>query len=58
MLLEAGQKKHGEHSSILARWDNDYKCRGSLSGIGLTEQDVMLFDRIALEKSFIRRNKS
>ena len=46
MLHQAGQKKHGEHSSILARWDNDYNNRDSLSLIGWTEQDIMLHDRI------------
>ena len=35
MLHKAGQKKHGEHSSSLARWHSDYK--------------FMLFDRIAIE---------
>ena len=49
MLHKAGQKKHGEHSSILARWLIDYKYRKSLSENGWTEQDIMLFDRIALE---------
>ena len=43
------QEKHGSHSSILARWNNDYKYRNSLSLIGWTEQDIMLFDSIALE---------
>ena len=27
MLYKAGQKKHGGHSSILARWHSDYKYR-------------------------------
>ena len=49
MLHKAGQKKHGEHSSILARWLSDNKYRKSLSDIGWAEQDIMLFDRIALE---------
>ena len=49
MLHKAGQKKHGSHSSIIARWLNDYKYRKSLSDIGWNEQDIMLFDRIALE---------
>ena len=50
MLHKAGQKKHGGHSSILARWHNDYKYRYSLTRIGWTEQEIMLFDRIASEK--------
>ena len=49
MLHKAGEKKYGEHSSILARWLSDYKYRESLSDIGWTEHDIMLFDRIALE---------
>ena len=48
MLHRAGQKKHGEHSSILARWHSDDKYRNSLTRIGWTEQD-MLFDRITME---------
>ena len=49
MLHKAGRKKHGEHSSILARWHSDFNFRFSLTRIGWTEQDIMLFDRIALE---------
>ena len=49
MLQKARQEKHGSHSSILARWNNDYEYISSLSLIGWTEQDTMLFDRIALE---------
>ena len=49
MLHKAGQKKHGGHSSILARWHNEYSYRDSLTRIGWTEQDIMLFDRVAWE---------
>ena len=49
MPHKAGQEKHGEHSFILARWLSDYKYRKSLLDIGWTEQDIVLFDRIALE---------
>ena len=49
MLQKVRLEKHGSHSSILARWDNDYEHRNSLSLIGWTEQHVMLYDRIALE---------
>ena len=38
MLYKAGQKKHGGHSSIFARWHS-----------GWTEQDIMQFDRLALD---------
>ena len=43
MLHKASQKKHGEHSSILARWLNDYKYKKSLSDVGWTEQDIRFF---------------
>ena len=49
MLHKAGQKNHGEHSSILARWHSNCKNRNALTRIGLTEQDIMLFDKIVLE---------
>ena len=49
MLYKAGQKKHGKHPSILAWWNNDCKYRDSLSRIGWSEQDIMLFDRVVLE---------
>ena len=37
------------HSSFLARWHNEYSYRDSLTRIGWTEQDIMLFDRITWE---------
>ena len=37
------------HSSFLARWHDDYKYRKSFLDIEWTEQDIMLFDRIASE---------
>ena len=49
MVHKAGQKKHGQHSSILARWLGDDRYRKSLSASGWTESDIMLFDRLALE---------
>ena len=49
MLHEAGQKKHGQHSTIHARWLRDERYRKSLSDKGWKESDIMLFDRIALE---------
>ena len=52
MLKRARQKKHGSHPTILARW---YACetyRTSLSLMGWKEKDIMLYDRIALEKHF------
>ena len=55
---KAHQEKHGSHSSILARWHTDSEYRKFLSLIGWTEEHIMLYDRIALGKSFVRRNKS
>ena len=43
----ASDKKHGEHSSILATWRSDNRYTKSLSDIGWTEMDIMLFDRFA-----------
>ena len=52
------RKKHGQHSSILARWLSDYKYRKSLSDTGWTEQDIMLFVwQNCFGKSFTRRDK-
>ena len=49
MQHKAGQMKHGQHSSILARWLRDERYRKSLSENGWKESDILLFDRIALE---------
>ena len=49
MAQKARQEKHGSHSSILARWKNDYEYRNSLSLVGWTEHHKLLFDRTALE---------
>ena len=49
MLHKAGQKKHGEHSSILARWLSDERYRKSLLDTGWNESGIMFFYRIALE---------
>ena len=38
------------HPSILARWHSDCRYRDSVTRIGWTEQDIMLFDRFALGK--------
>ena len=57
MLHKAGQKKHGGHSSFLARWHDDYRYRKSLLDIGWTEQDIVLFDRIAWEINHTSQQK-
>ena len=48
-LHKTSKKKHGGHTSILARWLSDDRYRKSLSDIGWIEKDIMLFDRIALD---------
>ena len=50
MLKKARQKKHGNHTTILSRWYASESYRTSLSVIGWKEKDIMLYDRIALEK--------
>ena len=40
MLHKAGQKKHGQHSSILARWLGDDRYRKSLSDSAFAESDI------------------
>ena len=50
MLKKARQKKHGNHPTILSRWYASESYRDSLSAIGWKEKDLMLYDRIALEK--------
>ena len=50
MLKKARQKKHGNHTTILSQWYASESYRDSLSEIGRKEKDMMLFDRIALEK--------
>ena len=57
MLQKARQEKQGSHSFILERWNDDNKYRDSLSRVGLTEQGIMLFDRIAFGESSMRRDK-
>ena len=44
------QKKHGNHPTVLSRWYASESYRDSLSDIGWKENDIMLHDRIALEK--------
>ena len=50
MLKKARQKKHGRHPTVLSRWYASESYRDSLSEIGWKEKDMMLHDRIALEK--------
>ena len=50
MLKMARQNKHGRHPTIISRWYADEEYRKSLWAVGYGEQQIMLFDRIALEK--------
>ena len=50
MIKKARQKQHGNHPTILSRWYASESFRDSLSEIGWKEKDIMLSDRIALEK--------
>ena len=50
MLKKARQTKHGGHPTILARWYADKRYRRSLAEHNIGEKEVMLYDRIALER--------
>ena len=47
---DAGQPKHGGHPTILARWYAQIGHRESLAEHDVGEKEVMLFDRITLER--------
>ena len=50
MLKKARQTKHGNHPTILSRWVRTRRSRKSLPEHHIGEKEVMLFDRIALER--------
>ena len=50
MLKKARQGKHGNHPTILSRWYEQEGYRKSLAEHNIGEKEVMLFDRIALER--------
>ena len=50
MLKKARQRKHGSHTTILSRWYEQEDYRKSLAEHNIGEKEVMLFDRIALER--------
>ena len=58
MLKKARQKKHGRHPTILSRWYADEEYRKSLAAHNIGEQQIMLFDRIALEKHHYTATKT
>ena len=50
MLKGARQEKHGSHPTILSTWQEQGRYRRSLAEHNIGEKEVMLFDRIALER--------
>ena len=50
MLKKARQSKHGSHPTILSRWCDQEDYRKSLAEHNIGEKEVMLLDRIALER--------
>ena len=50
MLKKARQGKHGNHPTIFLRWYEQQGYRKSLAEHNIGEREVMLFDRIALER--------
>ena len=58
MLKKARQKKHGLHPTILSRWHADEEYRESLAAHNIGEQQIMLFDRIGLEKHHYTATKT
>ena len=50
MLKKARQEKHGSHPTILSRWQEQEGYRRSLAELNIGEKEIMLYDRIALER--------
>ena len=50
MFKKARQGKHGNHPTIFSRWYEQEGYRKSLAEHNIGEKEVMLFDRIALER--------
>ena len=50
MLEKARQSKHGGHPTILARWYAQEGYRRSLAEHNVGEKEIMLYDRVALER--------
>ena len=50
MLKKARQPKHGGLPTILARWYAEERYRDSLAEHNIGETEIMLYDRIALER--------
>ena len=50
MLKKARQAKHRNHPTILSRWHEQEGYRKSLAEHNIGDKEVMLFDRMALER--------
>ena len=50
MLKKARQGTHGNHPTILSKWYEQERYRKSWAEHILDEKEVMLFDRIVLER--------
>ena len=50
MLEKARQEKHGGHPTILSRWYAQEGYRVSLAEHNIGQKEIMLYDRIALER--------
>ena len=50
MQKKARQEKHGSHRAVLSRWHEKERHRKSLAEHNIDEKEIMLYDRIALEK--------
>ena len=50
MLKKAKQEKHGSHPTTLSRWQEQEGYRRSLAEHNFGEREIMLYDRIALER--------
>ena len=50
MLKKARQEKHGSHPTMRSRWYEQEGYRRSLAEHNVGEKEVMLYDRIALER--------
>ena len=50
MLKKARQEKHDSHPTMLSRWQEQEGYRRALAEHNIGEKEIMLYDRIALER--------
>ena len=58
MLQKARRPKHGGYTTILERWHNGGKYRDSLSKIGWSEEQIIHYEKLALEDHSFFAEKS